>query len=123
MNLPSVSGDHQGPKRRPASPVPPLPSNATSAQNKKLDPFLNRLAVAPPSSEKLQSWRFAKPTHAGCMTSRIEIDAGYPLTGVSVESGQSLKTRRSRCAELGAGVANAAPASASMNSAVHAMRE
>src|SRR5215831_11024073 len=74
MNLPSASGDHHGARRSPPSPCVSLPSMFTSAQKRYALQFSNLFLDTPPSSEKLQVWRFAKPKHAR-LASVIWIDA------------------------------------------------
>src|SRR5206468_8658709 len=105
---PSTNFPYQGEMRSPPSPSP-APEMLTSAPKRKLELLLKAAAVAPPSSEKLQLWRFAKPTHSGSITSVISIEAGSLLLVVTVEIGQSLNVRVVTMAPLITGRANAVP--------------
>ncbi len=75
LKRPSTNFPNQGEIRRPPSPSP-APSILKSAPKWKFEFWLNTAAVRPPSEEKLQLCRLAKPTHRGSITSVIWIEAG-----------------------------------------------
>src|SRR2546427_5409544 len=105
MKRPSTYWPYHGDSRSPPSPWP-APEILKSAPKWKLASSSNSAEVAPPSSEKLQLWRFANPRQSGSITFEVEIEAGSFVWEENVDSGQSFKGRVWSVAPFAAGVAN-----------------